>query len=52
MSKRKKQKKESILYVRGVDARHIAKLKEEAKEGKYATLGAYLNELFKKLPAN
>ena len=42
----------SILYVRGVDAKHIEKLKKEAKEGKYATLGAYLNELFKKLTAN
>lgn len=42
----------SILYVRGVDSKYIAKLKKEAKEGKYATLGAYLNDLFKKLTAN
>tara|TARA_R100001530_G_C4302135_1_gene150749 strand:- start:470 stop:607 length:138 start_codon:yes stop_codon:yes gene_type:complete len=41
-----------ILYARGVDSRHVEKLKKKAKKQGYATLGAYLNEIFKKLTAS
>lgn len=41
----------AILYVRGVNPKHIKKLNKDAKVKGYKSVGAYLNALFsKKVP--